>query len=163
MVDPTSTLVFLDICWPGSLKQRVYIRLNSDSSLAKQFVLLCIGQRGPSYRFSTFLRVKHKGEPGEGVVGDYQHNSGKGGAPLQLHVWPPSNHSCKAGVLIPCWSPTGARSAQFVITTKDQQPGKVYNHVFGEVVSGLEVVKAAVNLDNVRKVTVVNCGIGLNL
>ncbi|XP_069192227.1 uncharacterized protein [Procambarus clarkii] len=50
MLDPSCTLAFLELGWAGSTRGRVTIRLTPDTLLARQFVLLCTGQRGHTYR-----------------------------------------------------------------------------------------------------------------
>ncbi|XP_069193623.1 uncharacterized protein [Procambarus clarkii] len=83
MLEPSCTLAFLDLGWAGSTRGQVTIRLTPDSPLARQFVLLCTGQRGHTYCNTKLLEVMNKGEPGEHVVaGDYESNDGEGGASL---------------------------------------------------------------------------------
>ncbi|KAK4295950.1 hypothetical protein Pmani_031515 [Petrolisthes manimaculis] len=115
-----STLVFLELCWGGSSRGRVYIRLELDTSLGRQFSQLCTGLHGQSYRNTSFIQVCDKGENGAYMVGgDYEFNNGEGGAPVVTH----SNEeryrsSTKAGVLGALWEPRSKRSAQFFITTR---------------------------------------------
>lgn len=51
-----SLLVFLDLAWRGEVHGRVYIRLNLLVPLARQFLLLCSGQQGPSYAGTSLLK-----------------------------------------------------------------------------------------------------------
>ncbi|XP_069193072.1 uncharacterized protein [Procambarus clarkii] len=163
MLDSSCTLAFLDLGWAGSTKGRVTIRLTPDTPLAKQFVLLCTGQRGPSYLNTKLLWVRAKGRPRECVYGgDYESNDGRGGAPLLPHMEGQYPESGRAGAVCCRWLGS-VRSAQFAITTKDRQDGHQYSGVFGEVVSGLDVVRAAVNHSDVTEVTVVDCGVVLPL
>ncbi|XP_069193755.1 peptidyl-prolyl cis-trans isomerase-like [Procambarus clarkii] len=164
VLEPSCTLAFLDLGWAGSTRGRVTIRLTPDTPLARQFVLLCTGQRGHTYRNTKLLEVWDKGQPGECVGGgDYGSNDGKGGAPLLSDLQGQYRRSDRAGAVL-CWlAPGDPKSAQFTITTRDLQGGKQRVNVFGDVVSGLDVVRAAVNHSNIREVTVVDCGVVLPL
>ncbi|XP_069180692.1 uncharacterized protein [Procambarus clarkii] len=165
VLDPSCTLAFLDLGWAGSTRGRVTIRLTPDTPLARQFVLLCTGQRGHTFRNTKLLRVWNKGQPGECVVGgDYESNDGKGGAPLLPDLRGQYRESGQAGAVGSWWGlPGGPTSAQFVIATRDRQAGHLWPYVFGDVVSGLDVVRAAVNHSDITEVTVVDCGVVLPL
>ncbi|XP_069158971.1 peptidyl-prolyl cis-trans isomerase-like [Procambarus clarkii] len=164
VLEPSCTLAFLDLGWAGSTRGRVTIRLTPDTPLARQFVLLCTGQRGHTYRNTKLLEVWHKGKPGEWVRGgDYERNDGEGGAPLLPHLQGQYRESGRAGAVFSLYRPWGPRSAQFVIITRDCQDGGQFTDVFGDVVSGLDVVRAAVNHSDITEVTVVDCGVVLPL
>ncbi|XP_069193637.1 uncharacterized protein [Procambarus clarkii] len=163
VLDPSCTLAFLDLGWAGSTRGRVTIRLTPDTPLARQFVLLCTGQRGHTYRNTKLLEVGNKGRPWECVIGGvYESNDGKGGAPLLPDLQGQYRRSGRAGAVLCWWVSESPRCAQFVITTRDDQ---VYQwpNVFGDVVSGLDVVRAAVNHSDITEVTVVDCGVVLPL
>ncbi|XP_069193463.1 E3 ubiquitin-protein ligase TRIM32-like [Procambarus clarkii] len=164
VLDPSCTLVFLDLGWAGSTRGRVTIRLTPDTPLARQFVLLCTGQWGHTYRNTKLLWVCYKGEPGEWVKGgDYESNDGKGGAPMLPDLQGRYRRSGQAGAVRALGGPRGPRCAQFIITTRDLQGGGQWSRVFGDVVSGLDVVRAAVNHSDITEVTVVDCGVVLPL
>ncbi|XP_069177532.1 peptidyl-prolyl cis-trans isomerase G-like [Procambarus clarkii] len=171
VLEPSCTLAFLDLGWAGSTRGRVTIRLTPDTPLARQFVLLCTGQRGHTYRNTKLLQVWNKGQPGEWVAGgDYESNDGKGGASLLPDLQGQYRESGRAGAVVSragtvwsLWGPGSPSSAQFAITTRDRQGGHHWSCVFGDVVSGLDVVRAAVNHSNIREVTVVDCGVVLPL
>ncbi|XP_069180680.1 uncharacterized protein [Procambarus clarkii] len=165
VLDPSCTLAFLDLGWAGSTRGRVTIRLTPDTPLARQFVLLCTGQRGHTFRNTKLLRVGDKGRPGERVKGgDYERNDGQGGAPLLPDLQGQYRESGQAGTVGSGWGlPGGPKSAQFVIATRNRQAGDQWPNVFGDVVSGLDVVRAAVNHSDITEVTVVDCGVVLPL
>ncbi|XP_069192283.1 uncharacterized protein [Procambarus clarkii] len=164
VLEPSCTLAFLDLRWAGSTRGRVTIRLTPDTPLARQFVLLCTGQRGHTYRNTKLLQVWDKGEPGECVRGgDYESNDGKGGAPLLPDLQGQYRESGRAGAVWAWWGPGDPTSAQFAITTRDLQDGRQWSDVLGDVVSGLDVVRAAVNHSDIKEVTVVDCGVVLPL
>ncbi|XP_045599942.1 tripartite motif-containing protein 59 [Procambarus clarkii] len=160
VLDPSCTLAFLDLWWAGSKRGRVTIRLTPDTPLARQFVLLCTGQRGHTYLNTKLLRVVAKGRPGEWVWGgDYESNDGRGGAPLLPHLEGQYRESGRAGAVWCGLLPT----ARFSILTRDCQDGDEWSRVFGDVVSGLEVLRAAVNHSDIREVFVMDCGVVLPL
>ncbi|XP_069181128.1 peptidyl-prolyl cis-trans isomerase 3-like [Procambarus clarkii] len=164
VLEPSCTLAFLDLGWAGSTRGRVTIRLTRDTPLARQFVLLCTGQRGHTYRNTKLLEVWYKGEQRECVVGgDYESNDGKGGAPLLPDLQGQYRRSGRAGTVRARYETWRPRSAQFAILTMDRQDGYQWPDVFGDVVSGLDVVRAAVNHSDITEVTVVDCGVVLPL
>ncbi|XP_069161664.1 uncharacterized protein [Procambarus clarkii] len=158
VLEPSCTLAFRDLGWAGSTRGRVTIQLTPDTPLARQFVLLCTGQRGHTYRNTKLLQVVCKGEPREFVEGgDYESNDGEGGAPLLPDLQGQYRGSGRAGPVLCCDDPGDPRSAQFAITTRDLQGGRQWSYVFGHVVSGLDVLRAAVNHSDITEVTVVDC------
>ncbi|XP_069181113.1 uncharacterized protein [Procambarus clarkii] len=164
MLDPSCTLAFLDLGWAGSTRGRVTIRLTPDTPLARQFVLLCTGQRGHTYHNTKLLQVGNKGQPEEWVAGgDYKSNDGEEETPLLPNFQGQYRESLRAGAVFAWYGPGGPRSAQFTITTRDRQGGYQWSRVFGDVVSGLDVVRAAVNHSDITEVTVVDCGVVLPL
>nr|XP_053650404.1 peptidyl-prolyl cis-trans isomerase 3-like [Cherax quadricarinatus] len=166
-LESSSTLVFLDLAWPGSPRRRLHIQLNTDTMLAKQFVLLCTGQHqsGSSFLNTKLLWLGNKGQPGEHVLGgDYQYNNGDGGAPLLTHKYAYQyQESGSAGTVLSWYDPWTSKSTQFSITTTDRTDGRQWPRVFGKVVRGLEVLRAAVNHSDITEVTVVDCGVVLTL
>ncbi|XP_069181109.1 peptidyl-prolyl cis-trans isomerase-like [Procambarus clarkii] len=164
MLEPSCTLAFLDLGWAGSTRGRVTIRLTPDTPLARQFVLLCTGQRGHTYRNTKLFGVVDKGQPGERVRGgDYESNDGEGGASLLPHLQEQYRESDRAGAVCSRYGPGGPKSAQFAIITRDHQDGHQWARCIGDVVSGLDVVRAAVNHSDITEVTVVDCGVVLPL
>ncbi|XP_042211531.1 uncharacterized protein LOC121858943 [Homarus americanus] len=163
LVDPTSTLVFLDLGWGGSTKGTVYIRLSPDNGLARQFLLLCTGERGPSYAGTRMLEVYNKGKPGERVCGGDYDNVGEGVARLLpgLQVGPEYRKTPTAGTVRAEYGPASDNNAQFCIFTRDAD-WKI-SFAFGHVERGLQVVRSAVKHSNIKEVTVVNCGVVLPL
>nr|XP_045591169.1 uncharacterized protein LOC123753223 [Procambarus clarkii] len=144
--------------------KRLVEALTPDTPLARQFVLLCTGQRGPTYRNTKLFGVVDKGQPGERVRGgDYESNDGEGGAALLPDLQEQYWESDRAGAVCSRYGPGGPTSAQFTITTRDLQDGLQWPRVFGDVVSGLDVVRAAVNHSDITEVTVVDCGVVLPL
>ncbi|KAK3888688.1 hypothetical protein Pcinc_007255 [Petrolisthes cinctipes] len=144
-LNPKSTITFLDMAWEGLTRGRVYIRVNEDTTEARQFVGLCTGQPGSSFLNTRLNRVVGKGEPKECVFGgNYNFNDNR--------IW-----DSNGGVGRVSFISNSEKSGQFCISTNR---GYWYlGAVIGRVESGLEVVKAAVQLNDITQVTVVDCGV----
>lgn len=156
--------VFLDLVWPGSAPHRVVIRLSPNTSMGEQFVLLCTGQRGPCYRNTQLLDLLNKGQPGEWIVGgDYENNDGTGGTALLPHFdMSKYQDLAKAGAVIRAFPTSGIVSkwnTWFGITTRACENGPI--PAFGDVVEGLEGLRAAAQHSPITEVTVVECGVVL--
>ncbi|XP_069182617.1 uncharacterized protein [Procambarus clarkii] len=154
LVEPSSTLVFLDIGWAGSARGRIYIRLSADTGLAKQFLLMCTGLRGPTYANTRILGVWNKGTEFEMVGGgDYDCNNGQGGTPLLqgLTNCEAYRRPARAGTVRALHGPESTKSAQFSITTRDCANREWY-WAFGQVESGLDVLKAVAHHKCIKEV-----------
>ncbi|KAK3888693.1 hypothetical protein Pcinc_007260 [Petrolisthes cinctipes] len=144
-LNPESTITFLDMAWEGLTRGRVYIRVSKDTTQARQFVGLCTGQPGSSFLNTRLNRVVGKGKQYECVFGgNYNFNDNSG-------------HGSYGGVGKVTFKSNSEKSGQFCISTNrgDWHLGAV----IGRVESGLEVVKAAVQLNDITQVTVVDCGV----
>ncbi|XP_050706516.1 uncharacterized protein LOC126991910 isoform X1 [Eriocheir sinensis] len=150
--------VFLDLSWPGRAPRRVHIRLSPDTQRGRQFLMLCTGQRGPSYRGTRLYEVWCKGRPGECVWGgDYESNDGKGECVLLPGLEEGGEgRPWRAGDV---WG--RGRQGVFAITTRDRQGFVLPCCFFGEVVEGLHVVAEAAQHSDIKEVTVVDCGVVL--
>ncbi|XP_050708897.1 uncharacterized protein LOC126993781 isoform X3 [Eriocheir sinensis] len=149
--------VFLDLSWPGRAPRRVHIRLSTDTPRGRQFLVLCTGQPGPSYRGTSLFGVGCKGRPGERVWGgDYESNGGKRKCVLLPGLEEgKEERPWRAGDV---WG--YGRQGVFGINTRDCQ-GVCPYCVFGEVVEGLHVVAEAAQHRDIKEVTVVDCGVVL--
>ncbi|XP_042222281.1 uncharacterized protein LOC121866577 isoform X1 [Homarus americanus] len=165
LIHPSSTLVFLDFGWAGSTRGRVYIRLRPETGLSKQFRLVCMGQRGPTYANTRVLGVWNKGTEFEMVGGgDYDYNDGQGGTPLLQGLTNRVEYRrpARAGIVRALHGPESNKSVQYCITTRDCVNRDWY-WAFGHVESGLDVVQAVANHKCIKEVTVMDCGIVLPL
>ncbi|XP_050721261.1 uncharacterized protein LOC127001124 isoform X6 [Eriocheir sinensis] len=158
--------VFLDLSWPGSSPRRVQIHLSPDTLRGRQIMMMCTGQRGPSYLNTRLNKVEDKGKPGEWVmVGDLKRlQDGKGASVLppdldEGEYWKSGRAGAVHGLV---WkdSTLGVCGA-FGICTRDCLGGEEPNLVFGEVVDGLHVVAEAAQHSSIMEVTVVDCGMVL--
>ncbi|KAG7166073.1 Tripartite motif-containing protein 72-like 2, partial [Homarus americanus] len=161
LVPPEKPEVFLQLGVGDRILGRVHIRLWGHLRRAQHFLALCLGTLGPTFRGSRFSYVARKGEAGERLVGGvYMTEAG------------PSSHQLMEGLewrgeyLGPAREGIvgGSRGRQakynscFCISSKDNPIGQYYCP-FGEVVFGLEVVKAAIRHDPVSDVIIVNTGL----
>ncbi|XP_050739105.1 uncharacterized protein LOC127009793 [Eriocheir sinensis] len=156
--------VFLDLSWPGSAPRRVQIRLSPDTPRGRQFLLLCTGQRGPSYVNTRLHGVESKAEAGEYVKGgDYESNNGGGSSVLLPGLGEGEyRKSGRAGDVFGLgWKDrTRGECGNFGIRTRDRKDGGG-SLVFGEVVDGLHVVAEAAQHRDIKEVTVADCGVVL--
>lgn len=160
MLDYSYALTFLELAWPGSPPRRVYIRLSPDSGRGRQFVMLCSGEKGHSYANTNFLRVKNKGLRGECLQGgDYNFNSGVGGHNIIPGLACNGEYKRRdvTGSVGAVYT-NALNGAQFYIRTRGRPAVNRFT-VFGQVEKGLEVAAAAIALQDVKKVTVVDCGV----
>ncbi|KAK3892844.1 hypothetical protein Pcinc_003315 [Petrolisthes cinctipes] len=143
-LNPKSTITFLDMAWEGLTRGRVYIRVSKDTTEARQFVGLCTGQPGSSFLNTRLNRVWDKGGKEECVYGgNYNSNDNSVYGPYtSLERVSFKSHSEKSG--------------EFCISTDRYC---AFGDVIGQVESGLKVLKAAVQLNDITQVTVVDCGV----
>ncbi|KAK3888700.1 hypothetical protein Pcinc_007267 [Petrolisthes cinctipes] len=144
-LNPESTITFLDMAWEGLTRGRVYIRVSEDKTEARQFVGLCTGQPGSSFLNTQLNGVVWKGGQYECVFGgNYNFNDNSG-------------HGSYSGVGTVSFKSNSEKSGQFCISTNrgDWSLGAD----IGQVESGLEVVNAAAELNDITQVTVVDCGV----
>ncbi|KAK3890170.1 hypothetical protein Pcinc_005862 [Petrolisthes cinctipes] len=144
-LNPESTITFLDMAWEGLTRGRVYIRVSVDKTEARQFVGLCTGQPGSSFLNTQLNRVVGKGGQNECVFGgNYNFNDY-------------SVRGLPFGVGRVTFKSNSEKSGQFGINTNNGYG--YWGAVIGRVESGLEVVNAAVQLNDITQVTVVDCGV----
>ncbi|KAG7164693.1 uncharacterized protein LOC121871292 [Homarus americanus] len=157
-VDSSSTMAYLELSWGGTIRGRVLIRVDSDTRLGQQFVLLCTGELGPTYKSTRFIEVINECVYG----GDYEYNDGTGGAALQTTVTKSEEYQRPgSGAVVGRWK-DDARRAQFGITIREWS-ANMYEVVIGRVESGLALVAAAVRFHTLQEVVIEDCGIVLEL
>ncbi|XP_042883048.1 uncharacterized protein LOC122260027 [Penaeus japonicus] len=161
-MNTSNVLTFLDLTWPGSTEQRrVHIRLSPESARGRHFIVMCTGEQGSSLADTNFQKVLRKGGPGELVMaGSYSCVKGSAILPNGDKY----RRKATAGVVfgVPHWDKVwDARYyGVFHIATRDC-PSSYYYTAFGQVESGLEVLVAAANLDDITCVKIVECGVVL--
>ncbi|KAK3895301.1 hypothetical protein Pcinc_000972 [Petrolisthes cinctipes] len=145
-LNPKSTITFLDMAWEGLTRGRVYIRVSEDKTEARQFVGLCTGQPESSFLNTQLNRVVGKGQMDECVFGgNYNFNDYN---ELDFPY---------GGVGFVTFKSNSEKSGEFCINTNSYHWYLAAD--IGQVESGLEVVKAAAQLNDITQVTVVDCGV----
>ncbi|XP_066939351.1 uncharacterized protein [Macrobrachium rosenbergii] len=181
-LDNASSLTFLDIGWNGVRKERVFIRLTGDTVRGRQFLALCTGLLGPSFRKTPFHRIWWKKRPGEHLwTGDYDQGNGSGGTSLLEHMkeeikGKPLGRKVPitAGLVAGRYEQSHVSSV-FRIYTKGhgienrrgayggfsdvpEEPPED-EAAFGQVEHGLSVLQDVVELGNIQDVRILDCGI----
>ncbi|XP_042859661.1 uncharacterized protein LOC122245748 isoform X2 [Penaeus japonicus] len=153
--DLSSTRTFLELAWQDSLPRRVQIRLCPDTWLAMQFLLMCTGEKGPSYVATGIFSDGYRGYKKECVTGgDYDGKNGEG------VMAPGHNPKLKAPERAGVVRQIGPQnSTQFSVVIGSGRGSNV-DCYFGEVESGLEVLMSAAKAQYEHKanVIVVDCG-----
>ncbi|KAG7158873.1 Peptidyl-prolyl cis-trans isomerase F-like 2 [Homarus americanus] len=156
-----SPVVFLDVGTEKKILGRVYITLWGHLRRATNFLHLCLGDRGPSYRNTLFLEVLNPDSPGERIKGgDYDYNNGRGGEGLLDDLERQEGYSMpmEAGLVTAGNPARKEQDSQFYICTEDD-PDRNFACPFGRVESGLYVMKEAVWLVVTQQVWIRDCGV----
>lgn len=151
----------MDIGTEHRVLGRIYISLWGHLRRAVNFLHLCLGDRGPSYRDSAFLEVLNADCPGERIRGgDYESNNGYGGEALLDDLESEEGYSMpmEAGMVTAGAPNRKQLDSQFFICTEDDYDRR-FACPFGRVVSGLPVMKEAVWLVVTKEVYVRDCGV----
>lgn len=154
-------LVFLDVGTELRVLGRVYISLWGHLRRAMNFLHLCLGDRGPSFRDSMFLEVTNADFPGERIRGgDYECNNGRGGEALLDDLETEEGYSTpmEAGMVTAAGPNRKEVDSQFFICTEDDFDRR-FACPFGRVVSGLPVMKEAVWLVMTKEIYIRDCGV----
>lgn len=163
-IDSASALTFLELSCGGSHLGRVYIRLSGDTLRGRQFLTLCMGEEGPSFRNTHFHRIWWRGLPGEHVwLGDYDQGDGSGGTQTKNCIG--NGISIEAGRKLPITAGLVAGryekkdvSSIFRIFTRDAKD-VVEEAAFGQVESGLQYLEIAIKHNDIHDVIISDCGI----
>ncbi|KAK3888106.1 hypothetical protein Pcinc_007818 [Petrolisthes cinctipes] len=148
---PNYTLTFLDMAWSGR-RGKLYIWVNPNTTEARQFVDLCTGQRGSSFLNTQLTRVWNKGKAGECVFGG-NYDSG-------VNKMLSSDGYCDDEWRVMFMSHTD-KSGEFIINTKGKSP--IFGINIGFVYMGHTVLKKAAQLSDITQVTVVDCGVKVDV
>ncbi|XP_069170684.1 uncharacterized protein [Procambarus clarkii] len=160
LVEASSALTFLQLAWGSTITSRIYIRLRSQTQRSHNFLLLCTGERGFTYRGSHFLQAHWLGRCGEYVeCGDYELDNGSGGAPLvdALEYDGELKQPIECGV-VSARSRATKTASMFKIYTRDS-PGYFDKGVFGMVETGMDVMREALTQKDIMNVEVWDCGV----
>ncbi|XP_042238307.1 tripartite motif-containing protein 75-like [Homarus americanus] len=165
-VKKESPLVFLDLKAGERRLGRVYITLVGTMRRSQQFIALCLGNLGHSYRGTRFDGISEKGQPGEYLRGgDYQGRGGLGGEALMDNLeWGGQWAKPKAaGQVCGVGGEEGKKfGSLFAICLRDN-PEDTFRVPFGEVTEGLEVLEIASRHEPFRVVHISDCGLVIPL
>ena len=150
--DPSNPRVFMDVSIAGRAAGRVTFELfaNHTPKTAENFRALCTGERGRGlksnaqlhYKASSFHRVI-KGFMAQG--GDFTNHNGTGGESIYGAKFADENfrvRHTKGGLLSMANAGPNTNGSQFFVTFRETPHLDGRHTVFGQVVSGMEVVKA---------------------
>ena len=164
--NPKNPVVFLDIKIGEKEKQRVKIELFNDKvpKTSDNFRCLCTGEKKITFKRSIFHRVI-KNFMIQG--GDFENADGTGGKSIYGEKFEDENfhyaHS-RAGLVSMANSGKNTNGSQFFITLKDTPWLDGKHVVFGQVISGMDVVKEIEELEvddddkPKTEVLIENCG-----
>ncbi|XP_068226080.1 peptidyl-prolyl cis-trans isomerase G-like [Palaemon carinicauda] len=168
LVDPSSTLTFLELSKIRSSLGRVYIHLFPDNCRCQQFLSLCTGDKGPSYANTRLLEVGN-GKREYIRCGVYENNNGTGGETWFPNIFTEKESAnpcgCSAGSVlgeVPGQLETGS---QFIICLRDitDHHEKCSFSAFGKVHEGLDVLTHAIcQHRNVSEISIQGCGVILS-
>nr|XP_053650229.1 uncharacterized protein LOC128700797 [Cherax quadricarinatus] len=152
--------VFLELSNGQRCLGRVYIQLWCHMRRAQQFLALCLGTMGPSLVGAHFRSVSDADKERETIwCTEYASpDGGTGYRELMLDMeWDGEHRREPREGLVVAYS-NDVNDYGFGICTKGK-PGANFSSPFGEVSSGLEVVRAAVGHEPVTEVTITDCGL----
>ncbi|XP_071536321.1 uncharacterized protein [Panulirus ornatus] len=157
--------VFLDLAVGDRRLGRVYIRLMPGLRRAQHFLALALASLGPSYRGVKCSKVECKGRPGECLrVSHYlttEGNMGSRGVLGGLEWGGDHAHPKREGLVVAASGGKAEYDGCFDICTRDN-PAKRFSCPFGQVVSGLQVVREAIRHHPVAHVTIADLGVVLS-
>lgn len=153
--------VFMDLGWGGETHGRVYMRVYGDTPRGRQFLLLCSGEKGPSYKGTHFFDSYRVGEPGEIIRGgDYENDDGTGGAAIleDLDVGGVYLQEAVEGLLVGAHIRQPERLAVFGIILIAYPCSKT-DTGFGVVTNGIGTLKSVSRHKPISDVAIENCGL----
>ncbi|XP_069983401.1 uncharacterized protein [Penaeus vannamei] len=154
--------VFMELTAGEQRLGRIYIRLWGHLRRAQNFLAMCTGTHGPSYRGAKFQEVFARGIPGEclhaGLYPTPDGGTSAKGVVENLEWDGKFKKPQKLGLVVGAGSGRPDRDACFDICTIEN-PQRNFACPFGEVVGGWDVVMKTVKHKPVRAVTMQEVGV----
>ncbi|XP_068236095.1 uncharacterized protein [Palaemon carinicauda] len=161
LIPKTSPLVFLKTEIGSKTKGYLYIRMFGNTPRSRQTTFLCSGEKGPSYRNTSFYgRIPGYAHSEILLGGDYENNDGSGGRAILDGIASDdtNGHNIEAGLFIGFPERETWHLGGFGIYLNGVDAVKdACAH--GIVEEGLDVLERAADDMSVRDVTVVDCGL----
>ncbi|XP_042232989.1 peptidyl-prolyl cis-trans isomerase E-like [Homarus americanus] len=144
---------------------RVHIKLWGHLRRAQHFLALCLGTLGPSFLGTTLLEITSRGCRNESVTaGAYRAPNGSISAESLMNGvgWWDGVYSeeRRAGLVVASSGGKVHYASHFGICTSANASGLV-RYPFGEVVSGLDVVRESASYIPINQVEISGCGLVL--
>ncbi|MPC09100.1 Tripartite motif-containing protein 72 [Portunus trituberculatus] len=162
VIPQDSPEVFLEVAVGERHLGRIYIKLWGHLRRAHNFLALCMGTHGPSYRGAKFDEVFSRGLKGECLhAGPYPTPSGELSAHRVMDAleWDGEFKGIqRKGLVVGAGSGRPDRDACFDICTIEN-PSRHFACPFGEVVDGWPTITAILEYRPLRAVTMVDVGV----
>ncbi|XP_047474466.1 uncharacterized protein LOC125028903 [Penaeus chinensis] len=161
LVPRDSPSIFMDIGWTGLVRGRVYIRMFGDTPRSNQTVYLCSGEKGPSYRGTSFYKAHKLDQPMESLRGgDFENNDGTGGRAIVDGITSGGVYyrEIAAGLFVSWPAHELWHLGSFDIYLRDC-PGVFDNSAHGIVTSGLDLLRLAARHKPITDTSVQDCGL----
>ncbi|XP_071516758.1 uncharacterized protein [Panulirus ornatus] len=153
------TEVFLQVSIRNRCLGRVYIRLWCHLRRAQHFQAICNGTLGPTYVGASFTISSHGQEREALDIPKYVlPNGDKSSKVLMTELEWGGRFTGPANEGVVMGSCHGEDTHGCGICTRGQ-PGGTFKCPFGEVLSGMDIVKAAINHEPISEVTISDCGL----
>ncbi|XP_042230594.1 uncharacterized protein LOC121872018 [Homarus americanus] len=173
VVETTNPLVYLELSASHQYLGRLTVRLWGHLRRAQHFRALCLGTFGPSFVGSKFEYVGNRGRPGEYIVGgSYLTATTSDGGVRGPWLGTRTTRGLmeglewggnfvgedREGVLQGAGGGHPEYDSLFCVCSRSDPTGKS-QCPFGEVVSGMGVVRTAILHDPVSDLTITGCGL----
>ena len=158
----------MDVSWSDNYGRLVF-RMSNDSPRAKQFLLICTGEKGVTYKGSRFYKLQNEGHPGEILCGgEMQSNNDNESNEAQSHLVEGIEdggiyyRNLTRGVLAGPRYNMSDKALVFGVCTKDHKESK-FRTAFGEIEEGMALLSLACQHSPLTDIVVKESGIMIPL